>query len=262
VLRRLFSLAVFLALCAGAVFVWSIWQPNAEWGGFRQRFDDAKTAGGVKAALGLNRDLAGTSISVSAEEGVVTLRGEVGRPEQLRQAQETALAVAGVRQVVSHLHVGSGLPRSPAAGRSLGESIDDTALEVRVRLAFSLQKALQNVPISVSAYRRRLTLSGTVATTEQRETALHVARETPGVGEVVDDLKLEGRPHPAADISRARKALAQNASLKAYRLEVRAEGSEITVIGSVRSAAERDLAGLLVETAVGRPIRNAVTMKP
>jgi osmotically-inducible protein OsmY len=50
------------------------------------------------------------SVNVNVEEGVVYLRGEVKRPEDVRSLGEAAARVDGVRSVENLLH----LPRTPA----------------------------------------------------------------------------------------------------------------------------------------------------
>src|SRR5207247_11289621 len=155
-------------------------------------FEEAKVTGAVKAALRLNRLTKDGAIDVSSEEGIVTLRGEVGSEEARQAADQVAAAVPEVRQVVSHLKVGSVSAPAPE-GRSLGESLDDRALEVGVRLAISLRRELQGSDIEVQAFRRQVTLAGQVKSDAASRVAVQTARDTQGElgGE-------DGLTHPSA----------------------------------------------------------------
>ncbi|HWB72194.1 MAG TPA: BON domain-containing protein [Egibacteraceae bacterium] len=54
-------------------------------------------------------EFSGYTVNVNAVEGVVTLRGQLDRPEQIRDLREAVSKVPGVRQVEDFLH----LPDTP-----------------------------------------------------------------------------------------------------------------------------------------------------
>jgi osmotically-inducible protein OsmY len=83
-------------------------------------------------------------------------------------------------------------PGKPAAGRTLGESLDDQSLEMQVRLALSLKRGLKGSDLTVQVYRLAVTLGGEVASPEQRELALATTRDTAAVGSVVDQIHVRG----------------------------------------------------------------------
>jgi osmotically-inducible protein OsmY len=206
VLRRLFTLVVLLALVAAGLYYMK-WLPAGllpkDFGPFRQRFQQAKLTTEVKAALRLNRITTDGRIDVSSEEGVVTLRGEVGSAEAAEAAVRVAGAVPDVRQVVTHVKVVASPPPG-VEGRSLGENLDDHALEVQVRLALSLRRELRGSDIEVRAFRRQVTLAGEVGSDAARQVAVQTTRETTGVAGVKDDLRLGGSPSrsPAPGVGR------------------------------------------------------------
>jgi hyperosmotically inducible protein len=207
-LRRLFALVVLLGVFAAAVYVWKV-RPGAlrlpSLGPVERELGDVKITGSVKTALGLTRNLKPLEIRVSTEEGVVTLRGDVPTEALRHEAEAVAAAVPDVRQVVSHLHL---LPGSgPVAGdsRSLGETLDDSALEVQVRLALSLRRELAGADLSARAFRHKVTLSGSVPDTARRRVAVETTKATAGVAEVVDDLRV-APPAPTPAEPRARES--------------------------------------------------------
>ncbi|HQZ16367.1 MAG TPA: BON domain-containing protein, partial [Vicinamibacteria bacterium] len=68
--------------------------------------------------------------------------------------------------------------------RTIGEKVDDEALELKVRAAFRLDKTLQDAGFEVKVLRRTVQLSSAAATAGQKKRALEVARSVEGVAEV------------------------------------------------------------------------------
>jgi osmotically-inducible protein OsmY len=266
-LSRLFTLVVLAALLAGGYYLWRASPRSLSgFGDVQDAVEDAKTAASVKTALALSRSLKAAEIQVSVERGVATLRGSAGDERLRTRAEGVAAAVPGVRQVVNHLQV-SGTAEPPAAGgRSFGESLDDQALAVQVRLALSLRRDLEGSDIQVAAFRREVTLRGELASSSQRETALETTRDVEGVARVVDELRLrdaKGGKGRGDALGAVRAALENNESLARYRLVADASGERIRLRGRVKSRAEKDLAGLLAERAAGSvSIENALDIVP
>jgi osmotically-inducible protein OsmY len=59
----------------------------------------------VKLALRQDVDTGGLPIDVQAENGVITLRGRVDRPEQREEAEQLARRTLSVREVINQLRV-------------------------------------------------------------------------------------------------------------------------------------------------------------
>jgi hyperosmotically inducible periplasmic protein len=234
---------------------------------------DAKVTASVKTALGLNRNLRSYSINVSTENGVVTLRGKVDSEDARARVQAVAAEVPDVQRVVNEIQVVPGTSASaPASGRTLGETVDDQALEMKVRLALSLNRELKDSDITVQVYRKDVTLGGEVTTPSQRERALQVARETPSVSNVIDRIHVRGTadakgtgPATAANApctaTAAQRALQANRNLSALDLQVREEGGRLVLRGTVRTPTEKDLAGLVAREGAGCPVENDVEVR-
>jgi osmotically-inducible protein OsmY len=204
-LRSLLTLVV-LAVLAGAAYYYWRYRP-AEVQGAREalgsvgdKLQATKTAAEVKAALELDRELARYSIDVDAgnQEGVVVLRGQVPSAEVRAAAETRAAAVPDVRQVSNELRVDPALPPPADAGRTLGENFDDRALEAKVKMAFSLHRALKGTDIAVRSYRREVTLGGQVDQPEQRALAVDIARRTKDVAGVTDEIGVRGQAAPVS----------------------------------------------------------------
>ena len=281
-MRRLFTLLVLLVLVGAGLYYWKYrptgTSPQQAFGSVGEKLRGAKTTAEIKAALELNRNLKPYPIHVDATgDGVVALQGEVPREDFKAEAGRVVAAVPGVREVRNEIRIDPALSPPAEGGRTLGENFDDKALEAKVKLAFSLNKGLDGTHLSVRAYRREVTVEGTVETPEQHQLALKLAGETSDVMKVNDAIQLRGQgagpvaaaspaaPAPAASAGdqakAAKSALAANPSLAAYDIEVREERGRLVLSGRVKTAAEKDLAGLVARNATGAPIDNALKIR-
>jgi len=278
-MRRLLGLLVILALAGAGLYYWQHRAAGTTaqqaLGQVGEKLRAAKTTGEIKAALELNRNLRPYSIDVDVTgNGVAALKGEVPREDFRAEAQQVAAAVPGVSQVRNEIRINPSLPPPGEGGRTLGENFDDKALEAKVKLAFSLNRGLDGTKLTVSAYRREVTVGGTVDTPEHHQLALKVAGDTADVIKVDDEIRLRGQAAaapaatPAAPAAAAgdraqaaKRALAANPSLAPYDIQVREQGGRIVLSGRVRTAAEKDLAGMLARDATGAQIDNALEVR-
>ena len=189
---RMIFVVVVLAILGGAVYYYMKRHPeNTSWkagvAAVQEKVSTAKLGAEVKAALSLRESLKNLDINVSAEKDVVTLRGKVPSADISKAAESIAASAPGVRQVVNLLDVD---PTAGSAGasddRSIGERVDDQALELKIRAAFKLDKGLADAGFDVQAVRRVVHLSSATATADQKKRALIVARSVEGVKAVLN----------------------------------------------------------------------------
>lgn len=184
--RFVFMVVLLAVLGGGAYYYLKLHPEKAPWKGgvaaVQQKVETAKLSTEVKAALSLRESLKGSDIDVSGEKDVITLRGKVPTAEAVKTAETIAASVPGVRQVVNFLQVDTGaVAASDADGRSIGEKVDDEALELKVRAAFKLDRELVDAGFSVTSMRKALVLTSATATPAQKKRALVVARSVEGV---------------------------------------------------------------------------------
>jgi osmotically-inducible protein OsmY len=235
-----------------------------------EKLKGTKVQGSVKAALELHRDLQPYDFDVDADSnGVVTLKGEVPREDLKTLASQVAEAVPDVARVDNQVRVNAqAAAPAPGGERTVGENLDDKALVAKVNLAFSLNRDLKGTDIKVEAFKRAVTLSGQVATPSQKQLALGIAQQTTGVAGVTDRMSVSGAPaaspaaaDPGARAGAAQAALRGHGSLAPYALSVVVEGDRLVVRGQVKTAAEKDLAGLLARDAAGAPVDNHIQIE-
>jgi osmotically-inducible protein OsmY len=169
-------------------------------------------------------------VAVSADDGIVTLRGTVGSLRQKQEADRAARRVSGVTGIHDELQV-----------RILGsDRREDAELRTDVRQALMLDSV---VPPGVDAEVDDgfVTLTGAASWQHQRDEADFVAANVPGVRGITDDITLVPARNATDIAKRIAAAFRRNALLDADDLSVSTTCfGMVTVSGVVHSWAEHD----------------------
>lgn len=170
------------------------------------------------------------SVGVTADDGVVTLHGEVASAAERRSAVRAGQRVRGVRTLIDELTV---RPRTPAAWPS------DTELGRAVDAALAWDAVLPHDAVRAAIHDHDVVLTGRVEWNYQREGAFRAVQKLRGVRSVANLIEIAPKPTATDTEHRIRTALVRNASIDADRIAVRVNGTEVTIAGRVRSWAER-----------------------
>jgi osmotically-inducible protein OsmY len=109
----------------------------------------------------------------------------LGRTETAREKVETSDTVERARQQGAEIG-----ERAAVATSKIEESIGEAALTAKIKAKMTLDDLVKARAIDVTTRGTTVTLTGTVESRTERERAVLLARETDGVTEVVDDLRL------------------------------------------------------------------------
>jgi osmotically-inducible protein OsmY len=172
------------------------------------------------------------AITVSADDGEVTVRGTVGSLRQKREAQKAAERVYGVTSV-----------RNQLAVRIVDEhGRQDVDLRGAVLQAMALDGLIPKT-VDAKADGGLVTLTGTAAWQYQREEAEFVAGNVLGVADVDNQIALTTAQPKAGDLKQSiERAFQRNASLDAEGLSVTTHGNMVMLSGAVSSWDEREAA--------------------
>jgi osmotically-inducible protein OsmY len=171
-----------------------------------------------------------TAIAVSAEEGVVTLRGTVGSLREKREAKKDAERVYGVKHVDNKLEVQIMNDERRANADLRGDILHALTLN-----------ALVPTTIGASVADGFVTLTGTANWQFQREEAESVASSVRGVISVVDEVRLVSPGPSSHDVQHSiKKAMERNAKLDSESVSVETENGTVTLRGTVSSWADHD----------------------
>jgi osmotically-inducible protein OsmY len=170
------------------------------------------------------------AIAVSADDGVVTLRGTVGSFRQKREAKQDAERVYGVKSVDNQLEV-----------RILNEDRrDDADLRGSVLQALMLDSIVPST-IDAKVDASWVTLTGTAEWQFQRDEAEFIAANVLGVVAVNNEVELMGPAPSAGDVKHSiKKAMERNAKLDADSVSVESSNGTVTLRGTVSSFADHD----------------------
>ena len=184
----------------------------------------------VRDELTWDPKLDAKAIAVTADDGVVTLRGNVSNFRQKREASKDAERVAGVRKLENKLDVQI-LDR---------DRRDDSELRGAVLQALMLDTVVPST-IDVEVVDSFVTLTGTSNWRFERDEAEFVASNVPGVISVVNDVDIVPPAPSATDLKHSiEKAMERNAKLDADSVSVDSSNGTVTLRGTVSSWADHD----------------------
>ena len=166
-------------------------------------------------------------VGVSAQEGVVTLSGYVNSYAEKLAAERSCRRVFGVRALANELEVRLAVDRiDPEIAR---QALD--ALKNRVDVPLGIAVTVRN---------GHLTLSGVVEWMYQKAAAERAVKYLRGVKGVFNQITLSPSAVPKDVQKRIIDALHRHADIDARGIHVEAEGSRVTLSGTVRSWMEKD----------------------
>lgn len=157
--------------------------------------DDAWITTSIQAKYFADNAVKARRIDVDTQNGVVTVRGTVANDNERAQALLLAWTTQGVERVQEALIVDPWLAPTSGSGATAGAvpptaALEDAALEDRVRSRLQADPQAQGGSIAVTAKDGVLLFDGSVPTAAVKQRALSLARETEGVVQVVDRLRV------------------------------------------------------------------------
>ena len=166
-------------------------------------------------------------VGVSAQEGIVTLSGYVNSYAEKLAAERSCRHVYGVRALANELEIKLAVERiDPDIARDALE-----ALKNRIDVPLGIAVTIRN---------GHLTLSGVVEWMYQKMAAERAVKYLRGVKGVFNQITLKPVVAPQDVQKRIIEALHRHADIDARGIHVEAEGTRVTLSGTVRSWMEKD----------------------
>jgi len=175
--------------------------PKQERGVGRQ-FSDGWISMKIHAQFITEDALDGSNIDVDTTNSVVTLTGTVATEAGRTRATAIAKATEGVKNVSDKLRIAKDAEDRPAAGakdvgretaattKQGGRRVNDGWIKSKIYSQFLTEDALENSDVDITVRNGVVTLSGSVAAAAGRTRAVAIAKETEGVKDVKDTLKV------------------------------------------------------------------------
>lgn len=155
---------------------------------------DATITAEVKTKITAQEGINPLSLDVDTRDGVVVLRGIVDDEEDRIGAERLARDTRGVVEVVNQLQLGD--------ENDLERSANDATVSARVKARIAADPVVDALDIDVDTIQGVVTLSGVVDNESERSSAELVARDTPGVRGVHNELQVRGEDQPPLDETR------------------------------------------------------------
>ena len=171
-----------------------------------------------------------TDIGATIKDGVVTLEGTVDSYAEKWAAERAVKRLSGAKALAVEIEVK--LPGSSERSDADIARAAENALEWNVSVPYDR--------IKVTAEKGLLTLEGEVDWQYQKSAAEGAVNYLMGVKGVSNQITVKPKVAPTDIKGKIEAALKRNAILDAEQIKVQADGSKVTLTGSVRSWAERD----------------------
>lgn len=194
--------------------------------------DDHNLQAAVLEHLDCDPSINSSHIGVSARDGVVTLSGHVPSVGEKRAAETAAGQVRGVRAIVDQISV-----ELPGKCETADEIVAQRAY---ARLASNKAVPVERVHLAVE--QAVVTLRGEVDWPYQRAAAEQDLLNLDCIRELRNEIRIRPPVAAASVRERIEEALARIGAIRGDTIRVAADGSEVTLAGSVNSWQEKMLA--------------------
>jgi osmotically-inducible protein OsmY len=196
--------------------------------------------------------LQGDDIKIQSKEGAVTLTGTVSEYFHKSLAQETLMGLPGVSTVDNRLEIKGAAPSANS----------DAWLRDRVKVTLLFHRSVSAATTEVDVKDGIVTLRGEAATQAQKELTSEYTRDVEGVKDVTNNMtvsKTVRKSHrtvgekidDASISSQVRMSLLSHRSTSALHTKVSTKHGMVTVGGTARNTAEKELVTKLVTDIYG-----------
>jgi hyperosmotically inducible protein len=185
--KTLIALAISASLGAGAV---AFADPDStdSSASVGAALSDTAITGQVKTKFATDNRLKGSDVSVTTNNGVVTLSGSAPNSTAKDAAESLASNISGVRSVNNQIDAPSAASEMGAKTRhathATAAAIEDTAITADLKTKFAADGKTKGSDLSVTTSNGIVALSGTVVSGAQKTHVVYVARHTKGVEQV------------------------------------------------------------------------------
>jgi osmotically-inducible protein OsmY len=182
-----------------------------------------------------------SDIGVTAMDGIVTLTGSVDSYAKKMEAEHAAKNVAGVNAVVEKIEL-------KFAGHEK-KSDNDFAIDIVSALKWKWE--VPSDKISVTVEKGWVTLEGELLWNFQKLAAVAAIKHLPGLTGISNKLTVKSNQFDEIEVKGIEAALHRNWSINAQDINVKVQGSHITLDGTVKSWYQKDEAGRIAWSAPG-----------
>ncbi|HJV63222.1 MAG TPA: BON domain-containing protein [Albitalea sp.] len=202
---------------------------------------DADLKRDVEAELAWDPAVTSSAVGVVVKDGIVTLTGHLNTFAEKYAIERALRRVAGVKAIALELDV----KLSPEHRRS------DTEIAASCEQALRWNTLVPLDKVRLTVDKGWVTLQGEVDWDYQRRSVEKAVRPLMGVVGISNDMTIKPRVTPGNVQQRIAEALKRQAEREAKHMEVKVDGTTVTLRGTVNSWHERDAAQGVAWSAPG-----------
>lgn len=235
-----------------------------------QDITEARQESQIWTAYSISPYLRASDLKVSVDNGKATLSGRVAEEANKELANEIALGVSGIESVTNNIVVDANFtPSKSSSEHSFGDTIDDASTTAAIKSKLLWSRHAEGMDTKVITRDGKVTLSGTVGSSEAREHAASLAMSTNGVTAVDNQLKVKADKPGMVDsgkqaakeagddiadswiTTKVKSTLLYSRNVGGTGIDVSTENGIVTLSGKVHDGAEQALAVKLAENVRG-----------
>lgn len=223
---------------------------------------DSQIESSFKESYAYKTFLKDENIKISSKDGVVTLSGNVFNQAHKPMAQDTAEALPGVKRVDNRIEI---------KGEQAPE-YSDTWISMKVKSALLYHRSVSGFSTEVFVKDGIVTLKGEADNTAQKDLTSQFAQDIDGVKSVNNEMTIAKAPRAdertkdekiddASITAQVKSTLLVHRSTSALRTDVETKDGVVTLTGSAKNQAEKDLVTKLIGDIGGvKSINNNMTI--
>lgn len=229
---------------------------------------NARQEAQIWTTYALNPYLSAHDLSVSVQEGVVTLSGNVDEDVHKELAGVIASGVKGIKTVNNKITVDADYKKPERRGPGYADAVEDATITAAVKSKLLWSKHTEGMETTVVTRGGKVELSGIVATKQARQQAEKLAKNTRGVRSVNNLLQVSDQPAKGkrADSNKAeqgslisdswittkvKSTFMYSSNVTGADISVNTEKGVVTLAGKVDSGVEQALAIELAQNIRG-----------
>jgi osmotically-inducible protein OsmY len=224
---------------------------------------DSRIESSAKQSYVFKTYLQADDIKIQSKDGAVTLTGIVSENFHKSLAQETVAGLPGVTSVDNRLEVKGAAPTANS----------DAWLRDKVKVALLFHRNVSTATTEVDVKDGIVTLRGDAASQSQKELTTEYAKDVEGIKAVMNEMTVStiskktprtvGEKIDDASISaQVKMSLLNHRSTSVLNTTVKTKRGVVTVGGTARNAAEKDLVTKLVTDINGvKSVRNHMNIE-
>lgn len=189
---------------------------------------DSEIATEVKEALKYDLLTKNLEISVTVDDGIVTLRGNVSRYSKKLEASKMIYRLAGVKNVVNELNVVN------------EHAVSDAEIISSIRTVFSIMEHFRDEDLVVSVHEGMVNVSGVLSSPRQQKMIRVLLSDIKGIRGIHDSTEIVLRVPPWTDLHELQKAFIRCMTVNAQTMNIHLENGRVLLSGYASSITQKE----------------------